>query len=106
MAQKMFTEMLQQKLNKTERYKKLRTDTIKKSRADINKKIVELKLKDLITKQEHSILKASMPKTQKTRPIFKIYKNSLKMCLTINTQNFPLYKIEQNIERNKAFSKK
>ena len=42
--------MVAQELNKPERYRKLKTDTIKQSRATINKKLAELKLKDLITK--------------------------------------------------------
>ena len=79
--------MVEQKFNKTERYEKLRTDTIKKSRDVINKKFAELKLKDLITKQENSSLKPRVPKTPKTRPILKMHKDPLKIRLIINTQN-------------------
>ena len=55
--------MVEQKLNKPKRYRKLRTDSIKQSWAAINKKLAtELKLKDLITKQEHSSLKPTYQK--------------------------------------------
>ena len=53
-SRKQVHEMLTQELNKPERYRKRKTDTIKQLRAAINKKLAELKLKDLITKQEHS----------------------------------------------------
>ena len=69
---KLKTDTIKQLLNKAERYRKLKTDTIKQSRAAINKKLGELKLKDLITKQEHSSLKPDVPKTPKARPILKI----------------------------------
>ena len=49
-SKKQVHDIVEQELNKSESYKKLRTDTIKKSRAAINKKLSELKLKDLITK--------------------------------------------------------
>ena len=42
--------MVEQEWNKHERYRKLRADTIKQSRAIINKKLAKLKLKDLIKK--------------------------------------------------------
>ena len=78
--------MVEQNLNKPKRYRKLRTDTIKQSRAAINKKLAELKLKDLILKQEHSSLKPSIPKTSKATPILKIHKDPLKIRLIINTE--------------------
>ena len=53
-SKKQVHEMVKQELNKPEKYKKLRTDTIKKSIAAINKKLAKLKLKNLITKKEHS----------------------------------------------------
>ena len=37
--------MVEKDLNKPEQYRKLRTDTIKLSRATINKKLAKLKLK-------------------------------------------------------------
>ena len=89
-SKKQVHEMVEQELNKPERYKKLRTDTIKKSRTAINKKLAELKLKDLITKQEHFSVKPSVPKTSKARPILKINKDPLKIRLIINTQNSPI----------------
>ena len=46
--------MVEQEFKKLERYRKFIADTIQQSRAAINKKLAELKLKDLITKQEHS----------------------------------------------------
>ena len=70
--------MVEQELNKPERYKKIRTDTIKKSRTAINKKLVELKVKDLITKEKHSSSKPNVPKTPKARPIFKNTQRSFK----------------------------
>ena len=76
--------MVEQELKKPERYRKLRTDTTKQSRAAINKKLAKLKLKDLITKQEHSSLKLSVPKTPKARPILKIHKYPLKTTLRIH----------------------
>ena len=88
-----------EQLNKPERYRKLRTDTIKQSRAAMNKKLAELKLKDLTTKQEHSSLKLSVPKTSKARPILKIHKDPLKIPLIINTQNSPIYKIAKKISK-------
>ena len=91
--------MVAQELNKPERYRKLKTDTIKQSRATINKKLAELKLKDLITKQEHPSLKPNVPKTPKTRPILKIHKDPLKIRLIINTQNSPIYKIAKKISK-------
>ena len=87
--------MVEQELKKPERYRKLRTDTIKQSRAAINKKLAKLKLKDLITKQEHSSLKPSVPKTPKARLILKIHKYPLKN----NTQNSPMYKIAKKISK-------
>ena len=85
---------VEQKLNKPKRYSKLRTDIIKQSRAAINKKLAaELKLKDLITKQEHSSLKPTVPKTPKARPILKTHKDPWKIRLIINTNNSPIYKI-------------
>ena len=92
-------EMVEQELNKPERYKKPRTDTIKKSRTSRNKKLAELKLKDLITKQEHSSLKPSVPKTPKARSILKIHKDRLKIRLIVNTQNSPIYKIAKKISK-------
>ena len=91
--------MVEQNLNKPKRYRKLRTDTIKQSRAAINKNLAELKLKDLILKQEHSSLKPSIPKTSKARPILKIHKDPLKIRLIINTQNSPIYKIAKKISK-------
>ena len=64
-SKKKVHEIVEQELNKPEIYKKIRTDTIKKSRTAINKKLVELKVKDLITKEKHSSLKPSVPKTPK-----------------------------------------
>ena len=92
--------MVEQKLNKPKRYRKLRTDSIKQSWAAINKKLAaELKLKDLITKQEHSSLKPTVPKTPKARPILKTHKDPLKIRLIINTQNSPIYKIAKKISK-------
>ena len=91
--------MVAQELNKPERYKKLKTDTIKQSKAAINKKIAELKLKDLITKQEHSSLKPNVPKTPKARTILKTHKDPLKIRLIIYTQNSPIYKIAKKISK-------
>ena len=92
--------MVEQELNKPERYKKPRTDTIKKSRTSRNKKLAELKLKDLITKQEHSTVpKPSVPKTPKARSILKIHKDRLKTRLIVNTQNSPIYKIAKKISK-------
>ena len=96
-SRKKVHEMVEQELNKPKRYGKLRTDTIKQSRAAINKKLAKLKLKDLITKQEHYSLKPSVPKTPKARPILKIHKNPLKIRLVINTQNSPICKIAKKI---------
>ena len=90
--------MVAQELNKPERYRKLKTDTIKQSRAAINKKLAELKLKDLITK-EHTSLKPNVPKTPKARPILKIHKDPLKIRLIINTQNSPISKIAKKISK-------
>ena len=98
-SRKQVHEMVAQELNKPERYRKLKTDTIKQSRAAINKKLAELKLKDLITKQEHSSLKPNVPKTPKARPILKIHKDPLKIRLIINTQNSPIYKIAKKISK-------
>ena len=84
-------------MNKPERYRKLRKDTIKQSSAAINKKLAELKLKDLITKQQHSSLKPSVPKTPKVRPIMEIHKDPLKIGLIINTQNSLISKIAKKI---------
>ena len=99
--------MVEQELNKPERYKKLGTDTIKKSRTAINKKLAELKLKDLITKQKHSNLKPSVQKPPKPRPILKIHKDPLKTRLIINTENSPIYKIAKKIsKKTKTFNKK
>ena len=89
--------MVEQKLNEPKRYIKLRTDTIKQTRAAINKKLAELKLKDLITKQQHSSSKSSVLKTTKARPILKIHKDLLKIRLIINTQNSPTYEIAKKI---------
>ena len=80
-------------MTKPERYKKFRTDITEKSKAIINKKVAELKLKDLITKQEHSILKPSVAKTIIVRPILKKHKDPLKIRLIIKFQNSPIYKI-------------
>ena len=98
-SRKQVHEMVAQELNKPKRYRKLKTDTIKQSRAAINKKLAELKLKDLITKQEHSSLKPNVPKTPKARPILKIHKDPLKIRLIINTQNSPIYKIVKKISK-------
>ena len=84
-------------MNKPERYRKLRKDTIKQSSAAINKKLAELKLKDLITKQQHSSLKPSVPKTPKVRSIMEIHKDPLKIGLIINTQNSLISKIAKKI---------
>ena len=89
--------MVEQKLNEPKRYIKLRTDTIKQTRAAINKKLAELKLKDLITKQQHSSSKPSVLKTTKARPILKIHKDLLKIRLIINTQNSPTQEIAKKI---------
>ena len=59
--------MMEQKLNKPKRYRKLRTGTVKQSGAAINKKLAKLKLRDLITKQKHSSLKPSVPKNTKSQ---------------------------------------
>ena len=56
-----------------------------------------LKLGDLITKQEHSSLKPSVPKTPKARSILNIDKDTLKIRLIVNTQNSPIYKIAKKI---------
>ena len=56
-----------------------------------------LKLGDLITKQEHSSLKPSVPKTPKARSILNIDKDTLKIRLIINTQNSPIYKKAKKI---------
>lgn len=45
----------QQQIIKAEKYKTRRSDTIKKSRAAVNKKIAELKLKDLIIRQKNFV---------------------------------------------------
>ena len=92
-------EMVEPELNKPERYRKLRTDIIKQSRAALNKKLAELKFKNLITKEEHSSLKPSVPKTPKARPILKIHKDPLKIRLIINTQNSPTCKIVKKISK-------
>ena len=92
-------EMVEPELNKPERYRKLRTDIIKQSRAALNKKLAELKFKNLITKEEHSSLKPSVPKTLKARPILKIHKDPLKIRLIINTQNSPTCKIVKKISK-------
>ena len=91
--------MVEQELDKPERYRKLRTDIIKQSRAALNKKLAELKFKNLITKEEHSSLKPSVPKTSKARPILKIHKDPLKIRLIINTQNSPTCKIVKKISK-------
>ena len=49
-SRKQVHKMVEQEWNKHERYRKLRADTIKQSRAIINKKLAKLKLKDLIKK--------------------------------------------------------
>ena len=92
-------EMVDQELNKPDRYIKLKTDTITNSRAAVNKKLAELKLKNLITKQEHANLKPIVPKTPKARPTLKIHKDPLKIRLIINTQNSPIYKIAKRISQ-------
>ena len=71
--------MVEQEFKKLERYTKFITHTIQQSRAAVNKKLAELKLKDLITKQEHSKSKPSIPKTPKARPILKIHKDPIKI---------------------------
>ena len=53
----------------------------------------------IITKQEHSSLKPSIPKTPKARPILKIQKVPLKTRLIINTQNSSIYKIVKEISK-------
>ena len=98
-SRKQVHEVVAQELNKPERYRKLTTDTIKQSRAAISKKLAELKLKDLITKQEHSSLKPNVPKTPKARLILKIHKDLLKIRLIINTQNSPIDKIAKKISK-------
>ena len=98
-SRKQVHEMVAQELNKPERYRKPKADTIKQSRATINKKLAELKLKDLITKQEHPSLKPNVPKTPKARPILKIHQDPLKIRLIINTQNSPIYKIAKKISK-------
>ena len=100
-SRKQVHEMVEQNLKKPKRYRKLRTDTIKQSRAAINKNLAELKLKDLILKQEHSSLKPSIPKTSKARPILKIHKDPLKIRLIINTLNSPIYKIAKKISKER-----
>ena len=72
---------------------------IKQSRAAINEKLAEVKLKDVITKQEHFSLKPNVPKTPKGRPILKLHKDPLKIRWTINTQNSPIYKIAKKISK-------
>ena len=98
-SRKQEQKMVEQELDKPERYRKLRTDIIKQSRAALNKKLAELKFKNLITKEEHSSLKPSVPKTPKARPILKIHKDPLKIRLIINTQNSPIYKIAKKISK-------
>ena len=98
-SRKQEQKMVEQELDKPERYRKLRTDIIKQSRAALNKKLAELKFKNLITKEEHSSLKPSVPKTLKARPILKIHKDPLKIRLIINTQNSPIYKIAKKISK-------
>ena len=84
-------KMVEQELNKTKRNRKLRTDTIKQSRAAINKKIVELKVKDLINKTRTFQFKTKGTKTPKARPILKIHEDPFKIFLIINTQNSLIY---------------
>ena len=98
-SRKQVHEMVERELNKPERYRELRTDTIKQLRAAVNKKLAELRLINLITKQEHSSLKPSVQKTAKERPILKIHIDPLKICLIINTQNSTLYKIAKKISK-------
>ena len=98
-SRKQEQKMVEQELDKPEKYRKLRTDIIKQSRATRNKKLAELKFKNLITKEEHSSLKPSVPKTLKTRPILKIDKDPLKIRLIINTQNSPICKIAKKISK-------
>ena len=53
----------------------------------------------IITKQEQSSLKPSIPKTPKARPILKIHKVPLKTRLIINTQNSSIYKTVKEISK-------
>ena len=90
----------QQQMNKTEKYKKRRTDTIKKWRAAVNKKNCRTKIKrSYNTTKTFHFLKPVVPKTPKYRPIFKIRKDALKMRLIINTQNSRISKIAKKISK-------
>ena len=89
--------MVEQELNNPETQKKLRTDTTETARVAINKELAGLKLKDLITRQGHPILKPSVPKTTKARPILKIQKDPLKIRFIVNTQDLPIYNIGKKV---------
>lgn len=73
----------------------------------VYKLLAELKLKDLILKQKNSPLKPFVLKTTKDRPALKTHKELLKICLTVNTQRLPIYKItKENMTRIKTSRKK
>ena len=97
---------MEQKLNKPKRYRKLRTGTVKQSGAAINKKLAKLKLRDLITKQKHSSLKPSVPKTPKARPTLKTHKDPLKMFDYQHSKFTYIKNSRENTERTNTFNKK
>ena len=80
-------------LNNHNKHHGLKKGNIDNVRSNVNKKLNELIESGLTSEKLCKYLKRYTPKTPSARPLLEINKNSLKIRLATNTQDYTVYKV-------------
>ena len=96
--------MVEKEVKNKKSHTEIKKGNIKIVKKKVNKNVKELKKEGLICEELFKDLKEHTTLTASSRPFLLAHKDPLKICLVINTQNLPVYKIGSAVT-SKSFIK-